>query len=182
MGSTLAAIRANPKLRLQIIATGMHLSVEHGKDGPHDSARGMEVGCDGAVEGGFGRSGAVATGKAIAGLAEKFSEAEDGDCSGCWGSGRSFCGGGGGHICGACGCRACAWGGSGRWGKWMIQFAACDHEIAHFIFRRRRRALHWSKIRGGWVADKSNGVRARRWTGLGRRRRSGRRCGGNFRN
>jgi GDP/UDP-N,N'-diacetylbacillosamine 2-epimerase (hydrolysing) len=69
MQSTLSAIRAEPKLRLQIIATGMHLSAEHGETvrtiGKLDgTVAWRHASGPGAV--------AVATGKAIAGLAEKF--------------------------------------------------------------------------------------------------------------
>jgi GDP/UDP-N,N'-diacetylbacillosamine 2-epimerase (hydrolysing) len=69
MRSTLAAIRAHPKLRLQIIATGMHLSAEHGK-----TVRAIQK-LDATVP--WKRAGgsadvAAATGRAIATLAEKF--------------------------------------------------------------------------------------------------------------
>jgi GDP/UDP-N,N'-diacetylbacillosamine 2-epimerase (hydrolysing) len=75
MRTTLAAIRANPKLRLQIIATGMHLSVEHGKTVQTIRREGWKV--DATVPWrGAARPGevAVATGKAIAGLAQKFAK------------------------------------------------------------------------------------------------------------
>ncbi len=75
MRTTLAAIRANPKLRLQIVATGMHLSVEHGKTVQTIRREGWKV--DATVpwrEAARPGEVAVATGKAIAGLEEKFAK------------------------------------------------------------------------------------------------------------
>lgn len=64
MQSVLMAIRANPQLQLQIIATGMHLDPRHGR-----TIDRMKV--DAAVPWRAGRR-AVATGHAIAALAREF--------------------------------------------------------------------------------------------------------------
>ncbi len=66
MGTTLAAIRADPDLRLQIVATGMHLSAAHGRTVDGIRAGGWTV--DATVPW-DGDGLAAQTGRATAGLA-----------------------------------------------------------------------------------------------------------------
>ena len=74
MRSTLEAIRAHPALELQLVVTGMHLDRRHGKS--VDAIRGDGWTVDAVVPWRASSSNpaatAVATGKAMAGLAEAF--------------------------------------------------------------------------------------------------------------
>lgn len=76
MQSTLRAVRAHPKLELQIVATGMHLSTSRGKSIDDIARQGWKI--DRAVRWGGSSTDPVSTakctGRAIAGLAEAFEE------------------------------------------------------------------------------------------------------------
>ncbi len=74
MRSTLLAIRQHPLLKLQIIVTGMHLSARHGRSLRAIEADGWTV--DATVPWATGDAGqnAVATGRALAGIASQLEQ------------------------------------------------------------------------------------------------------------
>ena len=71
MQSTLTAIRNHPRLKLQIIATGMHLSAKHGRTVRSIRDSGWAVDATVPWSSSDESQNAVATGRAIAGIATK---------------------------------------------------------------------------------------------------------------
>jgi UDP-N-acetylglucosamine 2-epimerase (non-hydrolysing)/GDP/UDP-N,N'-diacetylbacillosamine 2-epimerase (hydrolysing) len=74
MQSTLAAIRSHPKLKLQIVATGMHLSPKHGRTLQTIRDNGWTVDATVPWKSADESQNAVATGRAMAGIGAKLNQ------------------------------------------------------------------------------------------------------------